>query len=70
MLATNYSTFILLKTTINNNRLFSLSVCSSVHTVIVGKGKEHIENLSSHIIKVAGKEEQKDKSPKKRVSNF
>lgn len=66
MLATNYSTFILLKTTINNNRLFSLSdlqkVCSGVHIMIIYKGTENIKNLSLHVIKLIGKEEKKDKS--------
>lgn len=73
MLATNYSTFILLKTTINNNKLFSLSdlqrVCLGIHTVTVCKGTEHVRNLSSHLTEVAGKKEKKDKSHTHRVTS-
>lgn len=37
--------------------------------MIVCRGTEHIENLPSHVIKLAGEEEKKDKSHTKKESD-
>lgn len=74
MLATSYSTFILLKNRVNNNRLLSLSdlqkVCSGVHIMIEREGTEHIVNRPLRGIKLAGKEEKKTNHTRQSVRNF